>query len=509
MLSLPAVLLLAAGAAGAGENVGELTSARFSAPAAFPAVSPPSPAAAFPPLAARSSGAGLFSSAGGLWEAAAGRVRERPRAAVGIGAAAVLALALAAWALRSRRRAGSAGAPSGQEARPASLRPFGAAAAGGVQGLSLPRGLFPGQWLGEADREGLSRWLEQSRAEAVDRYFAALGEGTSAGAPPGPERLSAARDRLALALDGSLRSGELFALCAGKNPPPPEDSAFLSAHLRELMPEIRLPPPPPPELAPRVWAVGLFSAAGAAGGHLAGGKLAGFFGHGALTGALAGAAAGALLLTALALFAGGSEKRRRAFLAATAGIALADAAVSLASGAFLPYPFRGAKSPLWKRALIYAGAALALVALKGKGAFDCAAHRAQVDCAVRSRLESAVSLAAVLLFRARERRPGLAPQGEEKLLAGLAADVRKLVSGPGALEDARLSGLARRLENAGFELASPAGGPEGPEEFPWDPARADLYETFGYIRRGEAVVVEEEPVVRDGKVLRKGQVARR
>ncbi|MDR0620394.1 MAG: hypothetical protein LBJ61_00715 [Deltaproteobacteria bacterium] len=460
-----------------------------------------------------------------------------------------MAAALAAWFFKRRYQSEAVErSPESKVSIPARTGDL------GVPSFSPPVGLFPGQWYENVDAAKLTAYMSRTKRAAVEVFFASLGQdqgdgedsgdgpgtgpgggangGTGVGPgggsgvglgsvgalaglggkdsqkPPGREKVSQATERMASALSRYLTAPELFAIINGGQSPKQIELSLLGAHLNRLLPPIS---PPRPEVSPgeiRPLAVALLTVLGAmAGSFLA---MTIFFASNNLeawqtVGAVVGAMAGGVL----AVFLAQNPRARRWLLAGVAGLAFFDALAAIFSGALLPFlPSLGRGSRL-KRFLFYAGAILVLLLVNSEKAFDLKRYREAVTIRVGDYLSGAIPLLAVLTFRIKE---AVAAQSESKkydrdegLLAELAFLAGRVRAKPGLKDDPSFSQLIRKLENAGFVAETPEVPEKGPRKLPWEAGLAELYEPFGIIEAGRLVVIEEEPVFKDGKVIRKGQ----
>ncbi len=216
-------------------------------------------------------------------------------------------------------------------------------------------------------------------------------------------------------------------------------------------------------------------------------------------GFLLGASLGAFGLSLAALRLPENRKLLWA-LAALLGLAtLREALVFLGSGSLLS---RGWKLLRTNRGslsrLVLFPVLLALVLLLGGRTeqIDRRASAERIKEDLSSWLEGAARVA--FLMGTTETGAGSAPAGGE--LAALAA---KILTLEGAAQDDLAAGmdeLAGDIRNLGFG----SGGETG--EFAWDPQAADRFEVFGYIEPGDRVRVERPPLMKDGRVLRRGLV---
>ena len=152
---------------------------------------------------------------------------------------------------------------------------------------------------------------------------------------------------------------------------------------------------------------------------------------------------------------------------------------------------------------------MVLLLVKGEKAFDLKRYREAVTVRVGDYLSGTIPLLAVLTFRIKE---AVAAQSETKkndreqgLLGELAFLARRVRAKPEMEDDPSFSQLIRKLENAGFVTEAPEAAEKSPRKLPWEAGLAELYEPFGQIEVGRLVIIEEEPVYKDGQVVRKGQ----
>jgi ubiquitin len=375
--------------------------------------------------------------------------------------------------------------------------------------ITPPGGLFPGQWYEGLDRAKLEPVLARAKKSAVAGLREALigpdGAGR-AGRPPAPEILNLAAEKMALQLNGSLASPELFEAFSGGARPDQRESSLLSLHLGQLLPPISLPRPKVSRGEVRPSAAGLTALLGAALGNFIGGAIK-LPGQPAETGIFVFSAAGALIGAWLAVRLSRSERARRRLLTAVGGLAFLDALASILKGTLLPVlPGLGPGS-FFRRLLFYLGAITVLVLVKSDRAFDPEGYLQEAGTRVDDYLTDALPLLAVLMYRLKESSgAGLEGQGLGVPLAGdLAHLVKRLRARPEMEKEPLFNQLVRRLETAGFETGPPDG--VGPRRLEWDESLSDRYEPFGLIEKGRTVIIEEEPVIRDGKVIRRGLAA--
>ncbi|MDR2455646.1 MAG: hypothetical protein LBE49_03495, partial [Deltaproteobacteria bacterium] len=354
-------------------------------------------------------------------------------------------------------------------------------------------GLFPSVWLSGASREGLAKWVSESAQEAAGVYLEAL-------AAPGDaaSRGQEAEAKLSAALRGQISAGRLLELLCGDSEPI-IDPAVLSLHLSELMPTLRIPPPSF-SVSPRPSAMALAAALGALAGDMLGGAAAVKLGQPLETGIMAGAALGAAAFILLALWLGLNEKVRRVALALIGGAAVLDTASQAALGPLAPIAGGGS---YFKRLALYLGAGASLLLIKAKPSLERTKTRENAVLAILSWLEEAVSLAAVLVRKVAAPIGPAEKEESEELLAKIVPSVRTLLADPALRDSSALAELSRRLLNSGYEVSPKESAPTA---LFWDDGLRERYDTFGLVRSGQKVVVEEEPVIKDDRVIRKGLV---
>ncbi|MDR3135110.1 MAG: hypothetical protein LBU69_03335 [Deltaproteobacteria bacterium] len=414
---------------------------------------------------------------------------------------ALIAIALVAAAV-FRGRLKNQPLEKGSEAQVGLLEPL-------PLNLSPPDGLFPGQWFERIDKAKVDAFLGRAKRETVRGFRQALsGEVPEAPQkPPAAETLSRATEKLAFSLNGFLTAPELFEALNGGDRPGPTGLSLLSLHLNALLPPIKLPGP---EVSPgeiKTLSVSLMALMGAVAGNILVGAIDSG-GQGSGTAALVGSAVGAFFGASLAVFLAQNERARRWLLAGVGGLAFFDALSSIFQGALLPGFLSLGRDSFFKRLLFYLGAIIVLILVKGRKAFDLGRYMEAVESRVEEYLNGALPLHVVLMYRLRESEPEGSLSGNTRPGAELAGEVAFLVSRMRAkpeLENEPLfSQLVRKLDNAGFETKA-TGEAKGPRVIEWDDSLADRYEPFGLIEKGNKAVIEEEPVFKDGKVIRKGQ----
>jgi hypothetical protein len=375
---------------------------------------------------------------------------------------------------------------------------------GGLGGVpDPPRGIFPSQWLAGADEGKLGPLLAKARDEAARAFFDGLGPlDDGAGRPPDPGAIEAAAGKMAFSLRQSLASPGVLGALSGGGGLGRKETALLILHLGRLLPPVKAPRPEaqPGEIRPL--AVALVALAGSAVCSLAGGTVR-FLGLPAETGHFVGSALGAGLGALVAMFLSQNERCRRWLMAAVGGLAFLDALSAIVGGALLPGFLSSGRGSLAKRLLFYLGAMLVLALVKGGKGFDRERLRRDVEERAGDYLRDSLPLLAVLMFRVggEGQGPALGTQPGEALAADVAALVRRLRGRGWAGDDPVMDELARRLARDGYDTEPRAGVRR---RLAWEDGLGNLYETFGLIGKDQMVVIEEEPVLREGKVVQKG-----
>ncbi len=220
-------------------------------------------------------------------------------------------------------------------------------------------------------------------------------------------------------------------------------------------------------------------------------------------GFLLGASLGAFGLSLAALRLPENRKLLWA-LAALLGLAtLREALVFLGSGSLLS---RGWKLLRTNRGslsrLVLFPVLLALVLLLGRRTerLDRTAWAERIEEDLSAWLEAAARVAFLVGRAETGAEPGAETPLADREMPALAA---KILALEGASRDDLAAGmdeLAGDVRNLGFGSAGEAG------EFGWNPEAAERFEVFGYVEPGDRVRVERPPLLRDGRVLRRGLV---
>ncbi|MDR2338525.1 MAG: hypothetical protein LBF40_00045 [Deltaproteobacteria bacterium] len=426
-------------------------------------------------------------------------------------------------AIALRRRGSQNPSRGGLGGAPASDRALGPAF---LPGASAPKDIFPSEWLAKADPGALGRFVDEASDRAFQDLRAALvrrakgDKGDKGALEPLPDtairpgKAPFVKDALDMAADAARRSlrdslgGDALYEALGEGGLAKGERALATAHLRELMPAYRLPQPPPPVTEARIFTVALLGALGAFFGDLSGAALAGFLGQPQSAGALLGAVLGAFLPVALSVWLAQHRRLRVALMAALGAAAVVDAAIGVIRVGTLSGILGGGGGGRLKRLFLYLAAFLILLLAKGKESFDSKAWEATVRESLKAYLSSAIPMLTVLLYRMGSM--GAADSGDAMgLLAETVALVKRLLAKGGEAGEGEgylLSDLRRKLSLAGFEMGDDSGPAGAGKALVWSESMKSSYDTFGHVRPGESVTVEEEPVTKDGRVLRKGQV---
>jgi hypothetical protein len=374
---------------------------------------------------------------------------------------------------------------------------------------SLPSAIFPGSWFEGLDQERLEDFFRRTRRSATSVFFEALEIDDKAGASrssPTEAKLTAAGEKTNYFLNQALSSEAFVDLASGEVVLSVSQRALLKIHLEALVPPLRTPRPQTltGEVRPAVLAV--LASVGAIAGNVLGAGLLGWLKQPPETGALLGSLVGAALSVRLSLFLAQNERLRRLLLASVGGMALLDVLSSFFAGAMGPiFAGSSAFSPL-RRLLFYGGAIAALILVKSRELFDVELFRRQTDEAVDARLSISLPLAVVLIHRIRkgeitQKGVYLKPSEDVSLIQDVAAVVKRLRAKEGLEDDPVFSELCRKLNNAGYETDGLA---SAGRQILWDEEAALKYDSFGLVRKGQALAVEEEPIVKDGQVVKKG-----
>ena len=360
--------------------------------------------------------------------------------------------------------------------------------------------------------ESLRGWLAANQPllvslteRAADCFIAALGDPTQ---PPTPLQMTraaaAARDVVYLGLTADAVLDSL---------PHPPVTAGAQEALRStwlcLNPIWVLPPPPVSQGLP---AERLAIAAGV--GSLLGMTLLGGLLHLALDlrplgmalGGVGGAAGGIYLVGKLA-----DNRTLRVTLTALVGAAFTTELLVSASALGLGALWgRLGGLGLLRRTLVY-GAVVALLAFtRGRSHYDTGAYRQAISAVIRPAVDY-VALLLGALSAEQAALPAAPPPG-----GGLDADLARAIQGlhrsdapglPTAVESLLLEARRLGLDGVGtpprFVQPDPA---TARPRLRWEAGLAQQYRPFGLIEEGDTVIVEDEPVIVNGKLVEKGRV---
>ncbi|MDR2198696.1 MAG: hypothetical protein LBR53_04460 [Deltaproteobacteria bacterium] len=372
----------------------------------------------------------------------------------------------------------------------------------------IPSGVFPAEWKLVCDRKGVSDFFDAVKKGALEKFREAVhpgrGEGGGEGDPPKAPSLDRAAAAAGRHLLDSLGRDDFFRVL-GEESLDAREKALFREHLGALLPPFQAPPPPLPATGVRVATVACAAALGAFCGNLSGGAIMEFFHHPRSVGALFGSVLGAFVPALLTVYLAQHKRVRLALMGILGTAAAADIALGVLAVAGPAAILGRGKSSRLKRLGLYLAAFLVLLLAKGKEGFDGGSYERSLSRSVDEYLELAFPLTLLLLYRLKRGRvPETGDEGD--LLAGVVAVVKKMLAREGSGDDFLLAELERKLSLAGFETG---GGAPGEEELSWEPGLREKYETFGYVKTGDKVSVEEEPVVKDGVVMKKGQVVPR
>jgi hypothetical protein len=361
------------------------------------------------------------------------------------------------------------------------------------------RDIFANHWLADSKPEILGGWISRSAQRAVSAFWAALPSQESSG--PTEIELKSASERLKLSLTNSLADPELARGLTGGST---EDSSYLATHLATILPPVKIPVFEPGALSPRASAMALLAALGALAGGLLGNGLFSLMGQPAYTGFFPGVCLGAAISAWLGVTLARNNQLRLRLLAIVGGIAVFDTIITSLKSALIPSFLKGSNMA-FKRRIVYILAILALLMMKPETSLDREKWRKLLESTALAWLESAARVAAVLMFRLRQPSAPKSLPSDTRLTAEISVLVKRLMADPRLSDSLPLAELAQKLGNAGYEL-TPEPRQVAPKVLAWQAIMAKSYDTFGLVREGQSVIVEEEPIIRDGEVLKKGLV---
>lgn len=160
---------------------------------------------------------------------------------------------------------------------------------------------------------------------------------------------------------------------------------------------------------------------------------------------------------------------------------------------------------LLRRILVYAGVVSLLAFTRGGARYDIRAYRDAIHDLIRQWVDVSSVLLCCL-----SARP-VTSSTEAVLDAGLARAIQDLHRSDAANLPAAAEALlleARRMGLEGVSVPPRFGQTERAERrcLRWGPELEQAYRPFGLIEDGDTVIVEDEPVIQNGRVLEKGHV---
>ncbi|MDR3205201.1 MAG: hypothetical protein LBV23_10775 [Deltaproteobacteria bacterium] len=363
--------------------------------------------------------------------------------------------------------------------------------------------IFPDEWFEKADLVLLKSFTQHSLDSTLLELQKAL-ENLSPDKAPSDEFELIVADKLENALHKSLKDERLYKAFERKVPYSREEREIMAAHLKTLAPPVRLPAAPAASAWPRSVALAVGAAIGSILGSLALGTITFWLGFQRTIGGAFGGPVGAGLVVYCFLSLGGNEKKRRLLLGAL-GLALTTETLL----AINPWGWLAAKGPSTsgraKRFLAYLALAVVALTVKAKKSFSKEAWLEQIKPIALNWLAAVTSLAAVLSSQARFS-DSIAPKeslNSLELLNETVCLVKKMRSKDLERDNVLLDQLVRLLSRSGYQM-SQRDLAKDPLTITWSPSSSEFYEPFGLIRNGQEAIVEEEPIVKDGLVLKKG-----
>lgn len=338
---------------------------------------------------------------------------------------------------------------------------------------------------------------EQVTSQGVERFLAVLGDGET---PAQVERsVTAARDAVFAALSADAVLDTLPSA-----PPDAGAREALRGQWGGLNPVWVLPGPSTQGRSLSAQRLAIAAAVGSVLGMLVFGTLLNLSLDLRALGMLIGAPAGA----AGAMYAVGrlnESKALRVALTTLLGVAGAMDVARVASLGLIGLWGRLAGIGLLRRLLLYPGVVALLAFTRGSSEYDRGAYRDVIRDLIRQWVDcSALLLCSLSAAPVEQPRGPVFDAGLARAivdlhrtdLPGLPATAEALL-----LEGRRL-GLAGLTGPARFAAAEPATRPR----LRWGTELAQHYRPFGLIEEGDAVIVEDEPVIQNERVLEKGLV---
>lgn len=388
------------------------------------------------------------------------------------------------------------------------------------------RGIFPTEWFESVDIPKMEDFRLDTENSAVSCFFKTLGDDI-----PTSETLKDATENMGVVLNKSITDPKVYVMFNGGNRLDKSDTDYLTEHLNELMPSLRIPLPQIVEEEVQWWAMSIIAAVGALFGFIFFGTLTYWGMNNAGMGQLLGTIIGASSAVALGMVAARHEEIRRWLIIAVGTAATMDFIVQMLKRQILP-PWL-AKNSFWKRAAFYVLAIFCLLLVKRQKTYDAEAYKKVVGNTADLWIRSMFPIIAVLMQRPKEPGEGKGGSGGEDLLSDLTREFQAIhqyqSQASGKELEYAIAGMTQEFEMQGvvFPDTLPSGtspsetdSVEQPSEssipkihrvgdiFIWSHSFGDSYKVFGLAKEGQKVVVQETPVIRDGEVVKKGLVIR-
>ena len=306
----------------------------------------------------------------------------------------------------------------------------------------------------------------------------------------------------------------------------PLDGKAVSTVAREierLLPPFELPRPDAAKHEISPVAAGICGAVGAVLGMLAAAGICRFALGTQNEGMLFGAALGALILTWGMIFVASNKTIQNRIIGILGVASIMDAVFLFASGWWKPLSFIfgiRAKTRLIRRIVIYVTLIIFVLMTRRKSEFDVDRYREAVRDKIRHHLDFALSIIAVLgqIVLRIDTNTVAAASSDGKTLHKIAVTARQFGQSKTVHDVGDVLGvLLQELRNGGYNIEKPDPSlfesrtvPEPLDERPpsivWNEDLSDRYDVFGFLENGELAVVMEEPLLRDGLIVTKGQV---
>jgi len=362
--------------------------------------------------------------------------------------------------------------------------------------------VFPTQWFSSADEERLEYFISEVKKRSLSDFFAQL---SAARGVPKLDELQTATDTLNFRLRNELICSTLPEILSKGSPLLPAETRTLNSHLNKLLPRIKISNPINVQYELPKLVLTLLAVLGVVSGFLLGGAFA------RLAGVVStdvyhlyyaiGAVAGTVSAVYGSLYLADSKTLRQWLGLSAVALAAGDITLQTLKTLFLPkWLDKSKKRYFLIRLLGYVTLYVVSKLLTRKEVYDQVRFRAYMDDVINQYLHVAMSVVAVLMLRVRLDNSGEHVAGTNNLVT----EIIEIINRTGLQDEQDRDELIQEVKKYGYQLDV-----DGLHEVVWSVDLEKMYRTFGYIEAGNVCSIIERPIVRNGAVIKLGQVKRK